>query len=619
MYNKLGNIKLETTAHYQNPIDTKLKFYNTDTGTAQLVFHITRNNFPLEISSKNTHSFIILKTNDEHYVVDDLEYIDPLNGVVAYTIPNDFLAKPGEVKGQLYINVRGTEDVITEVDFNFVIEDAVINTIPVIDKVKIIRTFAELQKNVQVTIDEIKERLTDGERTVNQIKAVLNDGLSQINNAKDVATDQLNNLKQSALNELSSQKENYINEINQTSSQAVQNVQALTPTSTSQWQKSKLTNDNGTLPQISNLDFNSPDTILGDKTQMLYVSNAINHPGVANGTLFQEVVTTNYKRLTFKPNGQNNVFIKSKDNGVWSGWQQLSTEESKNKAKTIGTLGTGEYTDILTLKAGVYDCIIPSDYRSVNAPNVGSSLPYVANISVYEGSSGRKKINLVKVSDNTEYRTTVDTDGRFKGWKKVYSYPDNQEVFNDTGWIDWQLENGTIDRSMTTGEGSLFKNQYRIIKIFGVTYGYIRFNITNITDRTIVGRIPAKMVPKAQTGLLRTGLSQFPITFTIDIEGNILVYVNANDKSSWQPEGYAIGEYEWIIDNEYFDAQAPTYIEGESPEDLNIAIENDSIDNITIDADGDELLIDDELSDASLSDVLPDYGEVLDQPNEEVE
>ncbi|UXV48985.1 BppU family phage baseplate upper protein (plasmid) [Staphylococcus aureus] len=617
MYNKVGNIKLETTAQYQKPIETNIKYYNTDTGTAQLVFNVTRNQFPLEISDKNTHSFIILRSSDEHYIVDDVEFLNPLKGVIAYTIPSGFLSKPGKVQGQIYINVKGTSDVITQVDFNFMIEDAVINTIPTVEKVKIIRTFVELQESVKATIEEIRERLTDGEKTVNEIKAVLDDGVNRINTAKDNAQKQLDSSKEKGLKELTAQTNDHIDEINNIVNEAMDNIQDLNPTNTNEWQKSKLTKDDGRLTQINNLDFNNPDLLLGNKTQMVYVANATNHPGASNGTVTYEVVTSDYKRLTYRPNSLNKIFIKSKDGGTWSKWQQLTTEDVKNKLKYIGTLGTGEYSNILTMPPGNYECVVPTNYKSVNAPNVGTTLAYVANIYVYEGYSGRKEIRLIKVNDNTEYHATLDNGGTFKGWKKVLSYADNMEVFNDTGWIDFQLENGTKDRSLTTGEGSLYKNQYRVIKMFGVTYGHIRFNITNITNRAVIGRIPSKMVPKAQTGLLRTGLSQNPITFTIDTDGNILIYLNTNDISAWSNQGYAIGEHNWIIDNDYFDVQAPTYIEGESPEDLNIKVENTTTDNNESLTDGEELNSNDELTDSSLSDILPDYGDVLKQPDGE--
>ena len=71
MYNKEGRIKLETTAHIQNRLDTNIQFYNTDIGTADLVFNVTRNGSPLLVSSENADVFLILK-NGDNYIVDNV-------------------------------------------------------------------------------------------------------------------------------------------------------------------------------------------------------------------------------------------------------------------------------------------------------------------------------------------------------------------------------------------------------------------------------------------------------------------------------------------------------------------------------------------------------------------
>ena len=154
MYNKEGRIQLETTAHIQNRLDTNIQFYNTDIGTADLVFNITRNGSPLLVSSENADVFLILK-NGKNYIVDNVEPIDPMNGRLKYTIPNEFLGLTGKVNGQLYIAVHGKEDIVTEVDFSFKIADSLINTIPAVDKLNEIRTFQEFRESIMTTINEI--------------------------------------------------------------------------------------------------------------------------------------------------------------------------------------------------------------------------------------------------------------------------------------------------------------------------------------------------------------------------------------------------------------------------------------------------------------------------------
>ena len=170
MYNKEGRIKLETTADIQNRLDTNIQFYNTDIGTANLVFYVTRNGSPLLVSSENADVFLILK-NGKNYIVDNVEPTDPMNGRLKYTIPNEFLSLTGKVNGQLYIAVHGKEDIVTEVEFSFNIADSLINTIPAVDKLNEIRTFQEFRESIMTTINEINEELANGKDYVSQMES----------------------------------------------------------------------------------------------------------------------------------------------------------------------------------------------------------------------------------------------------------------------------------------------------------------------------------------------------------------------------------------------------------------------------------------------------------------
>ena len=134
MYNKEGKIKLETSANYVPIGNTNITFYDSDIGTADLIFYITRNQQPLEVSDENVDCFLMLKAKDGTYIVDTAHVVDPLYGKVKYTIPKEFLTHTGSVKGQVWVAVHGKEDVITEVEFNFAIKDSMLTTIPAVDK-----------------------------------------------------------------------------------------------------------------------------------------------------------------------------------------------------------------------------------------------------------------------------------------------------------------------------------------------------------------------------------------------------------------------------------------------------------------------------------------------------
>lgn len=81
--------------------------------------------------------------------------------------------------------------------------------------------------------------------------------------------------------------------------------------------KAKITKDDGKIMQITGFDFNNPEQRIGDSTQFIYVSQAINYPRdvSTNGTVEYLVVTSDYKRMTYRPNGTNKVFVKKKRSG----------------------------------------------------------------------------------------------------------------------------------------------------------------------------------------------------------------------------------------------------------------------------------------------------------------
>ena len=97
MYNKEGKIKLETSAHYVPIGNTNITFYDSDIGTADLIFYITRNQRPLEVSDENVDCFLMLKANDGTYIVDTAHVIEPMNGKVKYTVPKEFLDRKSVV------------------------------------------------------------------------------------------------------------------------------------------------------------------------------------------------------------------------------------------------------------------------------------------------------------------------------------------------------------------------------------------------------------------------------------------------------------------------------------------------------------------------------------------
>ncbi|EDH0990678.1 DUF2479 domain-containing protein [Listeria monocytogenes] len=196
---KIGTTKLETSAYYQPIGNTGIKFWNMDSNTSILQFQITRNNIVLPLGLNNVIAYITLIASDGSHLTDTLEIIDELKGILSYQIPNDFLMHTGTVQGQVYISVNNTEETVTEAEFIFEIEDALINKITSDIKIKYIRIFDDLKKDIEKKIKKIIADIDSGDDYVTAIQNVSIDAITKINAKYDDLQTRFDNLNPSQL------------------------------------------------------------------------------------------------------------------------------------------------------------------------------------------------------------------------------------------------------------------------------------------------------------------------------------------------------------------------------------------------------------------------------------
>lgn len=557
MINKEGHLRLETSSNFQNRLDTNIQFYSTDLGTADLVFNITRNGRPLLVSENNATTFLIMKKDDE-YIVDFVEVVDAMNGKLKYTVPNQVLARPGKWTTQLYIEVNNVKepenaDIATEIDFTFNIKDSVINTIPAVDKIKEIRTFAEFRASIMEQISAINSALEDGNDYVTLMEATKTSGMKALNDRSIQVIDQLESNAIAYGKALTDLKDGAINELDTKVNKIKTDVEALNKFDTANWQKSKITGDDGLIRQVNKADLTNPDDVFS-KTEFVYVTQATGVPAGENGNGFVKAVFRNsgYGVITYQAYNSDRIFIKRRVNSpTWTDWVPLNPDT--NKRKWLGTLGQegNVYNDVLKLPAGKYECTIPADAFSVNAPQDPNGGSYIAEIDVTEAENSRKQFKLIANSRNNEYRATVHTpnasnpNGVFTGWKKVQDAEEYEALNSDTGWIDWQTKGSATKRNTT--DDKQIKNQYRIIKTNGIRKAYLRFNVNNLTTQEAFGSIPAEYVPVEQHFIPRMPVSLHPGAMLVSTEGNLLFYSNTQD-TNWLPGHYIVGEVSWLID-----------------------------------------------------------------------
>ena len=560
MYNKEGKIKLETSANYVPIGNTNITFYDSDIGTADLIFYITRNQRPLEVSDENVDCFLMLKAKDGTYIVDTAHVVDPLNGKVSYTIPKEFLTHTGSVKGQVWIAVHGKEDIITEVEFSFSIKDSMFTTVPAVDKVNYIRTFEDLRERIENRVQYIEESLANGDDYVTQMDDTFQSGMKALNDRSTQVINEIKALVDNHKQELNDLKDNNITELDNKANQIKEDIEELNNYDTSNWQKYRLTNDDGTRHYISKTDMQGVNVndfeagyyelIATDDSE----SNGL-PKGFGSFIMQLDVTTSNNGRKQFLLNvsSQNRRFVKSiHDDKNEAKWQEITSTNTRQWLGTLGNESSG-YNSVLELPPGFYECEIPGDAWTVDAPLDPNGSSYIASIDVYEGNNKRKQIKLVGNYRNDIYHATVHTknddspNGNFRGWKRVMNAEEFEAKNNDTGWINWEVMNDAVPLGID--QETSIRNQYRVITTNGVKKCYLRVNVNNITTQMTIGSIPKEHVPKAQNFYVRTPVTMNPAVLVVDVDGQLKVYLNTNDTAKWQPGHYIIGEVSWIIDD----------------------------------------------------------------------
>ena len=187
---KIGKIEVKNEPYLKPISDEGIGFYNLDDKTAVLRFYVTKNNEPLLISEENTETYIYLESsNGSNQVVENVRFIDPLNGVIEVTIPIEFLQASTNttVIGQIYILINHLNQVDSDKsstavlnEFEFKVGNAIINKINGATKIKYIRMFDELKRQINARATEIQEQLDNLEDYVVKVKNASDEGITKI-------------------------------------------------------------------------------------------------------------------------------------------------------------------------------------------------------------------------------------------------------------------------------------------------------------------------------------------------------------------------------------------------------------------------------------------------------
>lgn len=325
---KQANIPLETTARYQPLSDLDVNFYTRDIQTSILNFIVTRNRTPLLLGQSNVDTSISLEFEDGSIVRDDLMIKDGINGILSYTLSDEMLRHTGKVTGQVDIAIKGKEDTVVERLFSFNISKTLIDSIDAETKLIHIKRFADLEKNITERYERMEETFAEGENLAQAVLDASTKGLDDLTSAKTKSLNEIKTSKDSSLKEITNTGSNYTNQLNtvyNTMDSKINkfnsDVQAggyIKSSVTDNWQKYKLTKDDGTAKELTKADLLNNEYLNGLEPGIYFASESISTPSGTDG--FVNVQKRNViKVVYFQPQNSDKIYI-NRFNNVWSDW-----------------------------------------------------------------------------------------------------------------------------------------------------------------------------------------------------------------------------------------------------------------------------------------------------------
>ena len=500
---KNGKLTLKDTPYFE-PIDnTNISFTNMDIGTAKITFRIMKHGLPLQVSDKNVYVYAYLESdNGTRSEVIDLNFDDPINGLVSLQLDKDFLtaATNTTVKGQLYITMHkwntvsdDFSDTVALQEFTFTVKDALVNKISGVTKIQYIRTFDQLKT-------EVKERILELEKDVGRIETISN----ELKELFRTTTQDIEDLKNRTISELQSQIES--------SSAEVDN------------KKTEILN------QLDNSTKNAINQIDNKKSEVLEL---ISDNNLVTSDMFSEYQNDVQESLNEILEG-----YLSQVNGARDDFQSMLDDLDWQKYKLIEDNGQRirvSDTDPVELNSGFYQM-----WRMKNAPEGNDDNTQYWNVDVTQGRDDTKQIIATISSNGKTYKKNVHK-GNSTGWQPLTLKQ------TDTGWIPFNLINGTLANDAFKNEGDNgFDCAYRIITNGSVTEKRVRINAKKIVGTQQIAELPEGFAKNVQFHLVRVPIHRGHGLIGVFPSGSVYAYVETDKRDVWTETDYFYGEISWL-------------------------------------------------------------------------
>lgn len=361
--NKIQDVKLETTATYQPLSDLNVRFWSQDKNTAELRFIITRNKFPLSLSKENVKVIIALESGTNFISSDDFIIDSEVEGVARYIIPTDFMRVATNVTGQVYVTTLDREEVIVERQFKFTVSNDLLSDYPSEDKLRYIKTFDDLRTEISSRVSKLESDMETMEDYVTKVQDTTQEGITALSTLIQQKQDAYNanhTAKMKELNDKGSEysakfddDKVYMDDKFQAFQESVNGSGLITTGQTGNWQKYKLTDDDGFSIYLETIDFMNIENMIG-KSGLYYVSDSTNGIDGENsdGLLNAHFENEDNALIEFVPKGSSRIYYLQKSNGIWDTFTKVDRHTLGFKAESEA--GAQNKSDIAFENAKTY-------------------------------------------------------------------------------------------------------------------------------------------------------------------------------------------------------------------------------------------------------------------------
>lgn len=504
---KVGKLDLNEEPYLQPISNRGIGFYNLDKNTAKFQFVVQKDNKPLLISDKNVKGYAFFKaangTEEKRPSTSgvlDVEFIDPMKGIIGITVPQWFLKNvvDSEVLGEIYLSLNdvnnvGKDDTVVLGTFKFTVRDSLINQIESDIKVSYIRMFDELRSELEKKVQQLKQDIGDTQTLIETIRQTAEDYLVKINKAQADAIVSITDALMSSNESIGLEREEALRQID------------------------------------AKRDAIKTDYDLASDTfKKTYDSNM----DAFNSNVNQANATIDEKVNSFNETLKNDGFTTPSD------VEQKFTEADWQKYKLTNDDGTNFYDTNLQIDF--------NDNEQLMSLPIGTR--YVV-LTLNNPSGTNNNGWLTKYKRNGDailiqyqpYNSTVIYQKRFykswSGWERVGS-----DVV-DTGWIDLQLVNSASPHNGLVTNGG-FTSAYRTITQNGITKKMLRINATTIKHGQTIALLPKEFVKNLMFFSISAPRNKNNGRISLNTSGTVNFDATV-DPSAWTDTDYIYGQYEW--------------------------------------------------------------------------